>query len=311
MSGTRKAFVAMPLPSQEPAARPGLHGSGGLEAVAVLRGYRSSPLALAAAIVLSLAFLTSTLFRVAGTFTHYDLRIVAHLIPARDHTHILAMVHPLVHLGDAAFVGAVTAAGILTMWLLGFRRTWATLIGFASWPIEVICKAALPQPDGLGNQEASVTISSLVHGAGSKTVAGWLQHSAPDSVQALASKAGGITVNLISSYPSGTTARATFSVGLLIWLCLRADVPLVGDLFALALCAPLSVVGLAMVLYAWHWPSDVLGGYILGFALLAIALAIIRQPVLYETARQTRLAVGTPNHGRPHSPNSRLPWVHD
>jgi membrane-associated phospholipid phosphatase len=272
--------------------------------------YHSSPLALVAAVLLIIAFLVSTLFRVAGSYTHYDLRIVAHLIPARDHTHVLALVHPLVHLGDAAFVGIVAVAGMFGLWMLGYRRTWVTLVGFLSWPVELACKAALPQPDGLASQQASVTLSSLVHGSGSKTVGGWLQHTAPAGVRDLAGWAGGLTFNLVSSYPSGTTARATFAVGLLIWFCLRADVPLISDLCAIALLVPLSVVGMAMVLYDWHWPSDVLGGYLLGFALLAICLAMLRRPAPREAVSQGRPEqVQRAQPARPQSPRSRLPWI--
>ena len=261
--------------------------------------------------MLGLGFLISTLFRVAGSYTHYDLRIVAHLIPERDHTHILALVHPLVHLGDAAFVGAVSAGAILILWAMGYRRTWAVLTGLLSWPVELVCKAALPQPAGLGSQQASVTISSLVHGAGTRTVGGWLQHAAPESLLALAGQAGGLSVNLVSSYPSGTTARATFAVGLVVWLCLRADVPLFSGMLALALLMPLTVVGLAMVLYDWHWPSDVLGGYILGFALLALSLAILRRPspatLPLEQVAGTSGAPSIPT--RAHSSRSPLPWI--
>ncbi len=273
--------------------------------------YTSSGLALAALIVLGLGFFVCTLFRVIGRYTHYDLRIVAHLVPARDHTHVLALIHPLVHLGDAAFVAAVMAGGMVVLWLMGYRHTWALLAGFLSWPAELLCKATLPQPDGLGTQQASVTLSSLVHGAGTKTVGGWLQHTAPDSLRTLAGAAGGISVNLVSSYPSGTTARATFALGLLIWLCLQADIPLISGMVALAMVAPLCVVGPAMVLYAWHWPSDVLGGYLLGFLLLAATLAALRRPAVDGRSldqHSTRPAL-SPLPVRSSSSRSRLSWI--
>jgi hypothetical protein len=220
------------------------------------------------AFLFCLLFALITVFRVSGDFTHYDLRIVARLVPARDHTRVLALIHPLVHLGDVAAIAMFSGAAIVCLWLLGYRRTWAMLTVLLSWPIEFACKSILPQPAGLGSVQATVSITSLVHGTGARTISGWLQHAAP-----------GATLNLISTYPSGTTARGTFVLGLLLWLSLRAEIPVISELCALSLLAALSVLGLAMVLYSWHWPSEVLGGYALGFALLAITLAAIRHPL--------------------------------
>jgi hypothetical protein len=254
------------------------------------------------AIGFAIAFAAITVLHVVGMFTHYDLRIVAHLIPARDHPRVLALVHPLVHLGDAAFIGVVVVAGTVGLWLMGYRRTWAMFVIVLSWPIELACKIVLPQPDGLGSTQASVSISSLVHGAGTKTVAGWLRHATPEGVQALAGQAGGFTVNLVSSYPSGTTARGTFVLGLIIWICVRLGIPVLSELSALLLLAPLSVLGLAMVLYAWHWPSDVLGGYALGFALLATTLAVVRRPVGRHSGNRSSF-----KHRSAHGPLYRRP----
>jgi len=226
-----------------------------------------SKLWIVVALVCWLLFVAASAVRVSGSLTHYDLRIVAHLVPERDHTHVLAMVHPLVHLGDASAVVLFIVSAVACLWLLGYRRCWAALSVLISWPIEFACKSVLPQPSGLGPAQATISIASLVHGTGARTIGGWLQHAAP-----------GATLNLVSSYPSGTTARGTFVLGLLVWLCLRLRLPVLSGLGALLLLLALSVLGLAMVLYDWHWPSDVLGGYILGFALLASTLAVLRRP---------------------------------
>jgi hypothetical protein len=224
-------------------------------------------------------FLAVTVLRVRGSFTHLDLRIVAHVVPARYHPRVLALVHPLVHLGDAVVMVAVVLASMVGLRLAGYRRSWAMLVLFLSWPIEFACKAVLPQPDGLGTISATVTVKSLVHGTGTTTMLAWVHHATPGSLQVMVSRIGGEAVRLVSSYPSGTAARGTFVLCLVIWLCLRLRIPVLSELLVLLLLAPLLVLGLAMVLYAWHWPSDVLGGYILGFALLSIALAILRRPV--------------------------------
>jgi PAP2 superfamily len=285
-----RAVTYRPEPaSRAPASQPAsaMHGTE----------YRTPLAWMIVAAALTVLFVVVTAFRVSGSLTHLDLRIVAHLVPAQSHPHLLSLIHPLVHLGDAAAVGLIVVAGMAGLWLLGYRHTWAMLAVLLSWPIELGCKSVLPQPAELGSIQASVSLRSLVHGAGTATLESWLHHTAPAGVQALAGRAGGITLNLISGYPSGTTARGTFVVGFLIWLCLRLDVPVISELTALLLLAPLSVLGLAMVLYAWHWPSEVLGGYILGFGLLALTLALLHRPAAGRSRR-----IASPGTQGPHSP---------
>lgn len=261
--------------------------------------YTGSNVSTALAAALTVLFVAVTVLRVAGSFTHPDLRLVARIVPARYHPHVLALIHPLVHLGDAAFVAGVAIVSMTLLWLLGYRRTWAMLLALLSWPIELGCKAILPQPDGLGNVAATVTVTSLVHGASSHAVLHWLAHATPAGVGALVQHAGGATLDLVSSYPSGTTARGTYVLGLFIWLVMRLRVPVLSELLAIALLAPMLVLGLAMVLYAWHWPSDVLGGYILGFAMLFASLALLRRPVrarkLRGTAGETLVVPNAPS----------------
>jgi membrane-associated phospholipid phosphatase len=172
---------------------------------------------------------------------------------------------------------------VLVLWLLGYRRTWAVLSGLLSWPIELGCKALLDQPGALsptgqgGFVPASVQLRSLLQGSATQQALDWLNHAMP-GLSALVHHAGTTTVGLTSSFPSGTTARGAFALGLLAWLCLVVDVPLLSQLFALALLGVAALLGFAVVLFAWHLPSDVLGGYLLGFALLAVALALLKRP---------------------------------
>jgi len=311
----RSSAVASPRSAPQPAGR---------------WAYRTSPVAWAVAALLTMAFVAVAVAWQRGRLAHTDLRIVAHLVPVRYHPRLLQALHPLVHLGDAVAVVPMTALAMMVLWLRGYRRCWAVWVGLLSWPIELGCKALLPQPvalDPTGNSPfyaETIDVGSLANGRGTAQVLGWLSHAAPDGLTALARQAGDASLTLASTFPSGTTARGAFVLGLLAWLCLALDVPVLSGLLALVLVLPLALLGLAVVLYAWHWPSDVLGGYLLGFALLALARAALRTPTGQAPAPRPasrgavpvpRAAVPTaplplrPTTRGPHSPRSPLPWV--
>ncbi len=266
--------------------------------------YRGSTAAAVCAVILALAFAVFTSIRVSGATTHLDLRIVAHLVPVRDHTRLLKLIHPVVHLADAWFVLAATALVVAVLWLRGYRRVWALSTVVLTWLIELGCKAVFPQPTALFTAPSTVQMRDLVHGPGAAAFLDWLHQATPTGVGALVSSAGGATLGLASSYPSGTAARGAFVIGLIGWACLRLGGAGAGVLLAALLVIPLSTLGLAVVLYAWHWPSDVVGGYLLGLGLLAAALACLRRPT-----RVASVAHPPPQRKGPHSPHSRLPWV--
>jgi membrane-associated phospholipid phosphatase len=79
-------------------------------------------------------------------------------------------------------------------------------------------------------------------------------------------------------FPSGHVARLTFLVGLLGFIALRllerrtARIATIAVLFALAL-----LVGVTRVVLDEHFPSDVIGGYLLGFAALAPAVWLVER----------------------------------
>ncbi|MDX3801250.1 phosphatase PAP2 family protein [Streptomyces sp. AK04-3B] len=77
-----------------------------------------------------------------------------------------------------------------------------------------------------------------------------------------------------AAYPSGHALTATVVLGLLLWLLYRQGVGRVVWRAALAVAA-LSVVGVGLtrIWLGVHWPSDVLGGWLLGAMLVALAIA--------------------------------------
>ncbi|MGX1128812.1 membrane-associated phospholipid phosphatase [Streptomyces glaucescens] len=77
-----------------------------------------------------------------------------------------------------------------------------------------------------------------------------------------------------AAFPSGHAMTATVVLGLLLWLMHRHGVGRVLWRTAVTL-AVVSVagVGLTRVWLGVHWPSDVLGGWLLGAAVVALAVA--------------------------------------
>lgn len=76
-----------------------------------------------------------------------------------------------------------------------------------------------------------------------------------------------------AAYPSGHAMTATVSCGLLLWLLYRSGAAPGARRTAVA-AAAVSVlgVGLTRVYLGVHWPSDVLGGWLLGAALAAFSV---------------------------------------
>ncbi|WP_069762557.1 phosphatase PAP2 family protein [Streptomyces sp. LUP47B] len=78
-----------------------------------------------------------------------------------------------------------------------------------------------------------------------------------------------------AAYPSGHALTATVVCGLLLWLLHHYGVGRALWFTALALAA-LSVVGVGLtrIWLGVHWPSDVLGGWLLGAMLVALAVMV-------------------------------------
>jgi undecaprenyl-diphosphatase len=77
-----------------------------------------------------------------------------------------------------------------------------------------------------------------------------------------------------AAYPSGHALTATVVLGLLLWLLHRHGAGLALRRAAVAV-AVVSVVGVGLtrVWLGVHWPSDVLGGWLMGATVVALAIA--------------------------------------
>ncbi len=83
------------------------------------------------------------------------------------------------------------------------------------------------------------------------------------------------------AYPSGHVARTVVLLGLLAWVALR-ELPRLRRPFAaptvmLAVVGGVALMGVARIGAGQHWPSDVLGGALLGVAWLAVVMWLDRR----------------------------------
>lgn len=100
-----------------------------------------------------------------------------------------------------------------------------------------------------------------------------------------------------SSFPSGHVLNLTAIFGFLFYLAFVYLEAGWTRRLVLAVCAlPVVTIGIARVREGAHWPSDVLGGYLLGIVLLAVTIDLYRrarersgdrngQPVSHELAK--------------------------
>lgn len=76
-----------------------------------------------------------------------------------------------------------------------------------------------------------------------------------------------------ASWPSGHATAVTA----LVWCALFVAPPGRRRVLAMAGVVLLAAVGCSLLVLAWHMPSDVLGGYLLGTLWAALALAVLRR----------------------------------
>ncbi|MFJ8013391.1 phosphatase PAP2 family protein [Streptomyces sp. NPDC096339] len=82
-----------------------------------------------------------------------------------------------------------------------------------------------------------------------------------------------------AAYPSGHAMTAAVVCGLLLWLLPRSTAPAaVAAAWALAVVS-VAGVGFTRIYLGVHWLSDVIGGWLLGVALVALAVCLpVRRP---------------------------------
>jgi len=108
-----------------------------------------------------------------------------------------------------------------------------------------------------------------------------------------------------ASWPSGHATAAT----MLVWCAVLVAPPSLRRGVALLGVAFIVAVGCALLILAWHMPSDVLGGYLLATLWFALALAALRatNPARYQASVPVAPAACPPGAHRSSDPDSAWP----
>jgi membrane-associated phospholipid phosphatase len=91
------------------------------------------------------------------------------------------------------------------------------------------------------------------------------------------------------SFPSGHTGKTLCIYGLLGYIWIRASKSWIERVFVVLIISSIAlVVPLGRMRMGVHWPSDIMGGYILGLAWLAILIWALRneKPILKDKTPQ-------------------------
>jgi membrane-associated phospholipid phosphatase len=82
----------------------------------------------------------------------------------------------------------------------------------------------------------------------------------------------------LHSFPSGHVVLTLSVYGILAWLWIRASRSWAERILAVVLLVALvSITGLARVRLGTHWPSDVIAGFVIGLAWLAVVLRAVHR----------------------------------
>lgn len=208
---------------------------------------------MAALAVLGFAFAAYTQLVAGGVLASVDLEV------ARSFRSIwqpsLAPVAQVVAVAGGVEVTSLLAAGLaVLLWRRGFRVEAAALLALPiAWAMEAVYRLALrhPAPVAFAHPDGP-SVVTMLHGG---------------------------TLTLNGSYPSGHMMRTVLIYGLGAFVVRRLASP--GWARALAAPAVAIVVGLMAldrVYLGVHWQSDVVGGLLLGGAVLAGAIAWLDRP---------------------------------
>ena len=82
------------------------------------------------------------------------------------------------------------------------------------------------------------------------------------------------------SFPSGHTLNSTVTYGLIALLVWRTNLPAwIRRMVAIALATLIVLIGLSRIALGVHYPSDVVGGWLAGVAIVAVVAVSTREPV--------------------------------
>jgi membrane-associated phospholipid phosphatase len=193
-------------------------------------------------VVILMAAMLAWMARSAGDFP-LDVRITR-AIQSIDHAWIVTLLHGVAWIGFPPQSNVIFGLVIVILFLVGLRL------------------------------EAAMTLFAA---AGSAGLWFWLAplidrpRPSPDMVRvAMDLPTGG--------FPSGHVLNLTAIFGFLVYLAIVSisDVRWRALLVA-ALCIPILTIGISRVYDGAHWPSDVLGGYLIGAIWLALTIRIYQQ----------------------------------
>jgi membrane-associated phospholipid phosphatase len=104
----------------------------------------------------------------------------------------------------------------------------------------------------------------------------------------------GVSEITAASWPSGHATAATALVLCAVLVAPRRLRPLLAALGVTFAAA----VGVSLLILAWHLPSDVLGGYLLGALWMALALAGLRAADAHTRSVRPRGSLAAPTAAR-------------
>jgi membrane-associated phospholipid phosphatase len=150
--------------------------------------------------------------------------------------------------------------------------TWQAPGDLLFQPIFVLAFVAIAA--WLGRPLIAVSMATAYAVAFAFIWAGWglWNRPRPDLV------AGGLAAPGLHSFPSGHAVLTVAIYGLVAYLWARASRHWLERAAAIALCVVLTaLVGLARLALGAHWPSDVLGGAVIGLAWLVTVILALRR----------------------------------